>query len=184
MMKKILSTLVPLALLSACGGAHTASDVLDTGGIQEYVATIVGTEGNDGVEGIVTFRRSGSQVSVTAHIEGLEPNQRHGFHIHQYGDCSSADATSAGGHFNPTGSRHGGRHDDERHAGDLGNLESNGQGVGRLEFEDDKLTLDGEQSILGRGVIVHAQADDYETQPTGDAGGRIGCGVIGVAQQN
>lgn len=182
-MKKAISTLIPLAFLTACGG-HAPSDVLDTGGIEQYVATITGTEGNEDVHGVVTFRRSGSNVEVSAHIEGLSPNQRHGFHIHQYGDCSDPAAESAGGHFNPTGSRHGGRGHDERHAGDLGNLEADAQGIGRLEFEDDKLTLDGAQSIIGRGVVIHTQADDYETQPTGDAGGRIGCGVIGVSERS
>ncbi|MCC5879907.1 MAG: superoxide dismutase family protein [Idiomarina sp.] len=178
-MKRFLSVLIPTLALTACGGQNPT---VAESGVELFTSTIVPTEGNS-AEGVVTFRRTGDGIAVVAHIEGLEPNTRHGFHIHQYGDCTASDGSSAGGHFNPTGERHGGRHDDERHVGDLGNLESNDSGVASLEYIDDRLSMDGRYTILGRGVIVHAQADDYETQPTGDAGGRIGCGVIGVAER-
>ena len=179
-MKRFICAAIPLFVLAACGGQdHPVPEI----GIELYTATIVPTEGNS-AEGTVTFRRTGDGIAVIANVEGLDPNSRHGFHIHQYGDCTSADASSAGGHFNPTGARHGGRHSDERHVGDLGNLEANDSGVATLEYIDDKLTMDGRHTILGRGVIVHADPDDYETQPTGDAGGRIGCGVIGVAERD
>lgn len=178
-MKKLILGVIPALMLSACGESGT-DDVLHQAGIEEYTTAMVATEGNEAT-GMVTFRRTGDGIAVTAHIEGLQPNQQHGFHIHQYGDCSAPDGTSAGGHFNPESTRHGGRDDDERHVGDLGNLESNENGEAQVEFIDDRLQMDGPHSILGRGVIVHAQADDLESQPTGDAGGRLSCGVIGVA---
>lgn len=179
-MKRTLFAAIPFFALTACGQPEV---VPHETGVEVFTATIVATEGHR-AEGVVNFRRSGDGIVVSATVEGLEPNNRHGFHIHQFGDCTAPDATSAGGHFNPTGERHGGRHSEERHLGDLGNLEANDQGVAVLEYIDERLSMEGVQSILGRGIIVHAQADDYETQPTGDAGGRIGCGVIGVAERN
>lgn len=177
-MKRFIYAAIPFFVLGACGAQEQVSDT----GVEFYTATISPTEGND-TQGTVTFRRTGDGIAVVANIENLEPNSRHGFHIHQYGDCTAPDATSAGGHYNPTQERHGGRQADERHVGDLGNLESNDRGIANLEYIDDKLTMDGAHTILGRGIIVHAGEDDYETQPTGDAGGRIGCGVIGVAER-
>jgi Cu-Zn family superoxide dismutase len=102
----------------------------------------------------------------------------HGFHIHEKGDCSAADASSAGGHFNPTGKPHGGPDSDARHAGDFGNIEADATGNARYSRTFSDLTLDGESSIIGKAIIVHQKADDLKTQPSGDAGGRIGCGVI------
>lgn len=178
-MKRISLAALPLLVLAACS---QQPPVLHETGVEVFTATIMPTQGNQ-AEGVVTFRRTGDGIGVTAHIEGLQPNTQHGFHIHQFGDCTAPDGTSAGGHFNPTGERHGGRHDHERHIGDMGNLESNSEGVATLEYIDPRLEMDGHNSILGRGMIVHSQADDYTTQPTGDAGARIGCAVIGVADR-
>lgn len=133
------------------------------------------------VTGTVTFTKAEGGVKVAAHITGLAPGA-HGFHVHEFGDCSAADFTSAGGHFNPAGDPHAGPHDAKRHAGDLGNLEANKDGVADLEYVDPVLSFEGPTSVLGRGVIVHAAADDFKTQPTGNAGGRVACGVVGVAK--
>ncbi len=132
---------------------------------------------NGKVKGQVTFQEETEGVRVTANIEGLTPG-KHGFHIHEKGDCSSADFTSAGGHFNPTNSKHGSPTDPQHHVGDFGNLEANEQGVARFERVFTWLTFKGTNSILGKGVIVHEKADDLQTQPTGNAGGRLACGVI------
>lgn len=148
----------------------------------QLVAVLHPTDGNE-TSGVVTFTREGDQVRVSATIEGLEPESRHGFHIHQFGDCTATDGTSAGGHFNPAENPHAGPDSDQRHVGDLGNLDSNADGVAELDYADSVIELEGANSILGRGVIVHAGEDDMETQPTGDAGSRLACGVIGVAQQ-
>jgi Cu-Zn family superoxide dismutase len=131
---------------------------------------------------VVTFSQIDIGVRVIADVTGLEPGQ-HGFHIHEFGDCSAADATSAGGHFNPEGIEHGAPTDEYRHVGDLGNLEADEDGTAHYEFVDDRIAFAGSNSIIGRGVIVHARADDLGTQPTGDAGGRVACGVVGIAQQ-
>ena len=133
------------------------------------------------VEGTVTFTKSGDEMKVVADVTGLTPG-KHGFHIHEFGDCSSPDGKAAGGHFNPTKSPHAGHDATLRHAGDLGNLEADSDGKAHLELTDKMMTMAGENSIIGRGLIVHEKADDLKTQPTGDAGGRLACGVIGVAK--
>ncbi len=131
------------------------------------------------VTGTVTFTKSGDGVQVVANVTGLSPGN-HGFHVHEFGDCSAPDAASAGGHFNPTKDPHAGHDADKRHMGDLGNIEADASGKARLEITDKKMKLD---SIIGKAVIVHEKADDLKTQPTGDAGGRVACGVIGLAKQ-
>lgn len=133
---------------------------------------------NSKVSGNVTFTQSGNQVKVVAHVEGLTPG-RHGFHIHDKGDCSAPDFSSAAGHFNPGGGKHGAPDAAEHHAGDFGNIEANAAGMAHAEFTSSAITIsDGPNSVVGRAVIVHAKADDLTTQPTGDAGGRLACGVI------
>lgn len=132
------------------------------------------------VAGTVTFTKAGDTVQVVADITGLAPG-KHGFHIHEFGDCSASDAASAGSHFNPAHKAHGAPDSAERHEGDLGNIEADSTGKAHLELKDGMLKLSGENSILGRGVIVHEKADDW-SQPTGNAGGRVACGVIGVAK--
>lgn len=144
------------------------------------IAVVQPTQGNNTV-GTVTFSKTSDGVRVVATITNLPPNSLHGFHIHQYGDCSAVDATSAGGHFNPHDRPHGGPTTAERHVGDLGNLASNDLGIAELDYVDETLSFSGIDSILGRGLVVHEQEDDLESQPVGNAGARIGCGVIGVA---
>lgn len=133
------------------------------------------------VQGTVTFTQAGEGVRISASLTGLTPGL-HGFHVHELGDCSAADGMSAGGHFNPKGEPHGGPKAEHRHAGDMGNVEAGADGSAVLEYVDPTLALSGPHSVLGRGVIVHAKADDLKTQPTGDAGGRLACGVIGAAK--
>ena len=106
----------------------------------------------------------------------------HGFHVHEFGDCSSPDAMSTGGHFNPTGMPHAAPTAGKRHVGDLGNIEANADGVATLDIIDPAMTFAGPTSIIGRGLIVHAKADDLKSQPAGAAGDRVACGVIGVAK--
>jgi Cu-Zn family superoxide dismutase len=137
--------------------------------------------GGSGVSGTVTFTRVEGGVKVSAHLSGLGEGA-HGFHIHEFGDCSAADGTSAGGHFNPTAQPHGAPTAAARHTGDMGNVTADASGNASLEYVDSHASFEGETSILGRGVIVHAKADDLKTQPTGAAGGRVACGVIGVAR--
>ncbi len=121
-------------------------------------------------------------IKVTAEISGLAPGSKHAIHIHEFGDCSSADGKSTGGHYNPEGHKHGMPGSAEHHAGDFGNLTADDKGNATLDITVHDITLWGEHDpIIGRGMIVHADPDDGG-QPTGNAGGRIACGVIGIAK--
>ncbi len=134
------------------------------------------------VKGFVSFERDGKGgINVVANIDGLTPGL-HGFHVHEFGDCSAPNATSAGGHYNPTDMPHAAQTAAKRHEGDLGNVEADKGGHARLEITDKALRLEGPHSIIGRSVVVHARADDFKTQPTGDSGARVACGVIGYAK--
>ena len=148
--------------------------------VQKAVCVLHPTEGNN-VSGTVTFTQTGDGVQVSADVQGLTPG-KHGFHVHQYGDCSAPDGTSAGGHFNPEDKDHGGPHADVRHVGDLGNLEAGDNGSAQYQYTDSLISLNGPHSIVGRAIIVHAGEDDLTSQPTGNAGARVACGVIGVAE--
>jgi superoxide dismutase, Cu-Zn family len=182
-LKKKTGVLIAVSIASfslLLAGLSFASQSKPATAVTKAVAVLSPTEGNK-VNGLVVFTQEGDKVSVSAHIEGLTPGN-HGFHIHEFGDCSAKDGASAGGHFNPSTLPHGARTDAKRHAGDLGNIEVGSDGTAHVEFSDSVMKLEGPSSILGRGVIVHANPDDFKTQPTGNAGGRQACGVIGVAK--
>lgn len=130
------------------------------------------------VMGLVRFwETSDGKVAYDLELYGLEPG-RHGFHVHEHGDCSAPDATSAGGHFNPEGAPHGAPTDRRRHVGDLGNIRADEHGHVVVRGIDEHIRLRGAHNIVGRAVVVHAKADDLRSQPAGDAGARIGCGII------
>ena len=139
-------------------------------------ADLAPTQGST-VAGRVVFSADKGGVRVVADITGLTPGV-HGFHIHDKGDCSAPDATSAGGHFNPGAKPHGAPGAGEHHSGDLGNITADADGKAHLDAVFSFLMLAGSDSIVGRGLIVHAAPDDLKTQPTGNAGGRVACGVI------
>ncbi|MCB9848902.1 MAG: superoxide dismutase family protein [Phycisphaeraceae bacterium] len=144
--------------------------------VTNAIAVMSPTQGSS-VHGVVEFHDAGNGVRVVANISGLTPGD-HGFHIHEWGDTSSADGTAAGGHFNPLGHQHGARDASRKHVGDLGNLHADAQGNATYDWTDPDMPL---ALIIGRGVIIHAKNDDYG-QPTGNAGGRVAQGVIGVAK--
>ncbi len=148
--------------------------------VNEAIAVVNPASGSN-VHGTVKFVQTGDSVKVIADLEGLTPGAQHGFHVHEFGDCSAVDATSAGSHYDAAGTMHHGRPDDAvKHSGDLGNLSADGAGKTHHEITVKGISISGGQApILGRGVIVHAKPDDFG-QPVGNAGGRIGCGVIGV----
>ena len=150
------------------------------GQTQKAICILYPTQGNN-ASGTITFTKTENGIKVVAELQGLSKG-KHGFHIHEFGDCSSPDGTSAGGHFNPEGKQHGAPMDMMRHEGDMGNIEADDTGKAHLEYIDKMLSFDGVQSILGRSVILHKSEDDLKTQPTGNAGARIACGVIGVAK--
>jgi Cu-Zn family superoxide dismutase len=132
------------------------------------------------VTGTVTFAKTGDDVQVIADISGLKPG-KHGIHLHEKGDCSAADAASAGAHFNPTHGHHGGPMTADRHAGDLGNIEADASGKAHLDWKG-KMSLSGADSIIGKSVVVHEKEDDLKTDPSGNSGARIACGVIEAAK--
>lgn len=175
------------ALLIAGCSADTvkepdAFDVVDPVLRRVAEARLSPTEGNE-TEGVVTFIEEREGIRVIADIRNLSVSGRHGFHIHENGDCSAPDGSSAGGHFNPTGEVHASPMVDKRHVGDLGNLEATEAGGAMYVRVDEHIRFDGESSIIGRAVIVHAKPDDYTSQPTGAAGARIACGVIEWVEQ-
>src|SRR5437660_9290991 len=131
------------------------------------------------VTGTVTFTKVGDDVQVVADIQNLTPG-KHGFHIHEKGDCSAPDGASAGSHFNPTMKHHGGPSTLDHHAGDLGNIEADASGKAHLDWKG-KLSLAGNDSIIGRSVVVHEKEDDLKTDPAGNSGARIACGTINAA---
>lgn len=144
---------------------------------REAKATLAPTAKNK-AKGTLTFKEVEGGVEVTASVEGLTPGD-HGYHVHEKGDCSAPDASSAGGHFNPSQRKHGAPDAAEHHEGDFGNLTAGKDGKATKTFVMKGITLgDDETSIVGKGFIVHAKRDDLKTQPTGDAGGRVACGVI------
>ncbi|MBB4128198.1 Cu-Zn family superoxide dismutase [Xanthomonas translucens] len=143
-------------------------------------AALSPTQGNQ-VAGEVKFDTVEGVVHVTGTITGLKPNSEHGFHIHEFGDCSAPDGSSAGGHFNPAKSEHGQVSADPHHGGDMPNLKADADGKATIDAAVSNNVNIGKGDgfdILNHAVIVHADPDDYKTQPTGNAGGRLACGVI------
>jgi superoxide dismutase, Cu-Zn family len=155
------------------GGCATMGD-----GGPRATAQLQPTRGNN-VSGSVIFTQKGDKVVVAANVSGLKPNQEHGFHVHEKGDCSSGDGMSAAGHFNPKGNPHGHHSTPARHAGDMPNLKADAYGNANMTAELDTITVsEGPTSVIGRGLIVHANPDDDKSQPVGNAGARLACAVI------
>jgi len=185
-MKLAAATTVATLALAWGAGAHAQSPspspkpAAGPKKVTHAVAVLHPTQGNT-VEGTVHFLAVAGGVNVKASLKGLAAGS-HGFHVHEFGDCTAPDATSAGGHFNPRGEPHGAPTDAHRHAGDLGNIQATSDGTATLEWTDPQMKLDGSDGVAGHAVIIHANADDLKTQPTGNAGGRVACGVIGVAK--
>lgn len=141
------------------------------------VAVLRATKGNR-VRGVIRLRQTTEGVHLRGQVRGLTPG-KHGFHIHEYGDLRSPDGKSAGGHYAPKGHRHGGPDAEEHHAGDLGNITADAQGVAQVDITAKDLKL---HFIIGRSIVVHGGADDFESQPSGAAGPRVAFGVIGFAE--
>ena len=168
-MRNMPASIALLVLLGAC--ATTSQGPLAS-------ARLEPTKGNN-TGGEVRFVQSGSKVLVAGEIRGLKPNSEVGFHIHEKGDCSSGDGISAGGHFNPGASAHGQHSQAIHHAGDLPSLKADANGVASLNVELEGITVGSAATdIVGRGLIVHRDPDDFKTQPTGNAGPRLACAVI------
>jgi superoxide dismutase, Cu-Zn family len=166
--------------LTACGPMGKNADMHGKGPAAS--ATLEPRSGS-AVQGTVSFAQVPGHLMVKYEIRGLKPGAEHGFHVHEKGDCSAADASSAGGHFNPGGKAHGhpSHSQGERHAGDLPNLRADASGVARGHFQAPGLAVAGSPSIVGLSVVVHRDPDDYRSQPAGNSGPRIACGIIRAA---
>jgi len=165
---KAITAAIAAVVLAACASSPSAPP--------RATAQLQPTKGSKAF-GEATFEQAGDKVHVLVNVQGLKPGAQHGFHIHEVGDCSSGDGMSTKGHFNPLGRPHA--HPGSGHAGDLPALQADKSGRAKLDFMAEGVTVEpGATSIVGRGLIVHADPDDYKTQPTGNAGARIACGVI------
>ncbi len=172
--------LVPGFVALIAAATVYSSEILNQQRVVRAVAVLHPTEGNK-ARGVVVFVQKNGYVEITGVVTGLTPGF-HGFHIHEFGDCSDPKALSTGGHYNPTNKPHGAPDSTERHVGDLGNIHADSSGKAIIRIQDKVISLNGPYSIIGRGVIVHSGADDLKTQPTGNAGSRVACGVIGIAK--
>ena len=160
------------AMLAACAGMPSADPMAN--------ATLSARSGSS-VTGALHVMRMGDGVHVTGEISGLAPGSTHAFHIHEKGDCSAADATSAGGHFNPTGQPHGNAQGSgAHHLGDQANLVADARGTVRVDahFSGVSLGTGASDDVMSKAIVIHADPDDYTSQPAGNAGKRIACGVI------
>jgi superoxide dismutase, Cu-Zn family len=173
--KKNLVTFAKLTALAVATAMTTACAVMDG---PSATAQLQSTKGNT-ASGVVNFVQNGDKVMISLEIKGLKPGAEHGFHIHEKGDCSSGDGMSTGGHFNPLTKGHGAHGVGEHHAGDLPSLKADAAGMVKMSFDSSTINVGmGPTNIIGRGMIVHRDPDDYKTQPTGNAGPRIACAVI------
>jgi Cu-Zn family superoxide dismutase len=193
-MLKLTSTVALLALAVVLGGCETTGEKPESNeahamahttmwaSVNRAVAVIYPTKGND-ISGTLWFDTVPEGVHIHGEITGLAPSTTHAMHIHEFGDASSADGMAAGGHYNPEGHQHAGPTTENRHAGDLGNIQADASGKATIDLTVDNISIAGMKNpVIGRGVVIHAKADDFVTQPTGNAGGRIGVGVIGIAK--
>lgn len=209
MTKYLFCAALTAALLTGCGGnqpqtghgdksqaGHGDTPKIDSGktaivvrndsahgGVKTATAIIASKSGSK-VSGKATFTEEGGKVKLVLELEGV-PSGKHAVHLHEKGDCSGDSATAAGAHWNPAAKPHGKLGDGDAHAGDIGNAEVGADGKARLEFSTDRWTIGGNDStknILNHALIIHAKEDDYKSQPAGNAGARIGCGVVSEAK--
>ncbi|MGE0771632.1 MAG: superoxide dismutase family protein [Cyclobacteriaceae bacterium] len=183
---KYVSIVILLAILTACGGGQKSESESADGSTDAAEATnskataVLGPANNSGVSGTVSFEQIGEEVvKMTVQAMHISPGT-HALHLHENGDCSAPDASSAGGHWNPTAMPHGKRGEGDFHKGDIINLEASADSVVNWSSEINGWTIGGpvETNIVGRSVIIHVAADDFTSQPSGNAGSRVACGVI------
>ena len=177
-MKNLKLNTLKIGILVCCLALFSCTENAD----KTAVANLSPKNGSN-VTGTLTFTESNGKVMMKATIKGLTPGGTQAIHIHENGDCSSDDGTSAGGHWNPSGHDHGKWKEGDFHSGDIGNLEADENGVATIEKESDFWAINGDdetKNIVGKGIIVHAGVDDFKSQPSGAAGARVACGVIEV----
>jgi Cu-Zn family superoxide dismutase len=191
----LATTIASSLLLAACAGtgehrsgspaasadaAASASATASTSSTLSAASANLAAASGSLASGQLKLMPMGDGVHITGTIGGLKSNGTHAFHIHEKGDCSAADASSAGGHFNPASQPHGRASNPQHHAGDSDNLVANADGSATVNAHFNGVVLGGGGSndVVGKAIVVHADADDYTSQPSGNAGSRIACGVI------
>lgn len=187
---KTLTAVLPLILLTACvsiAPPREATPATVTGAtvpLQQSAVIALAPASASLVSGRLTAMAMGGGIHITGEVGGLQRNSAHGLHVHETGDCGAADASSAGPHFNPAARPHGRPDAGAHHAGDLPNVTAGPDGVARINIHVDGLTLGGAPAtnVLGRALVLHAQPDDYASQPAGNSGSRIACGVISAGR--
>jgi superoxide dismutase, Cu-Zn family len=179
MVRYLIGVGVTVALVAGAGGAAVAKSKKKSSGKEPQAVAVIASKSDSHLTGKATFHAASGKVTLKIDIAGAEPGS-HAVHLHEKGDCSAADGSSAGGHWNPTQENHGKWAAAPFHHGDIGNVEVGADGKGTLTLTTDLWTIGGapETDVVGKAVIVHAKADDFTTQPTGNAGGRVGCGVV------
>ncbi|WP_394787579.1 superoxide dismutase family protein [Rhodoferax sp.] len=164
-----VSSLALVCLLAACATPPQGPSA---------TAQLVATTGNS-TNGSIRFTQLPGKVLIQGEVHGLLPNTVHGFHIHEKDDCSSGDGMGTGGHYNPDGHAHGAATGAMHHAGDLPSLQSDANGSAKIQYESTDLNVgSGPHDVIGHGLIVHKDKDDFTTQPTGNSGARIACAAI------
>jgi Cu-Zn family superoxide dismutase len=170
--------MVPLALFLGCASSKTSTNAASKPPAGPRATAAIEGRSGSALSGTAVFTQNGDAVHVVVDVANA-PEGVHAVHLHEKGDCSAPDATSAGGHFNPMKMEHGSPDAPVHHAGDFGNMTVGGEGHGHLELDSTMLTVTpGEHSVVGHAIVVHAKEDDMHTQPTGNAGARVGCGVV------
>ena len=189
MCMKPLIVFAPMLALAACSSAPVKSPQAPTASVPPAphvgkAAAALAPASGSLVSGRVVFVPMTDGVHLTGTVGGLTPGGHFGFHVHEKGDCSAVDASSAGGHFNPAAQPHGRAGSGAHHAGDMDNVQANDEGVANVDVHLHGVTLGGgaANDIAGRALVVHADADDYHSQPAGNAGARVACGVIRVTR--
>jgi Cu-Zn family superoxide dismutase len=173
----IVPPLVSIILISSVFVVLAAAQGQAPVNIPGKAVAVLVPKQDSGVNGVITFTQMTDHVRIQGKVTGLEPG-KHGFHIHEFGDLRADDGSSAGGHYDPHGHKHGGPEDEMHHAGDLGNITADQDGVAMIDTKSEDFQL---HYVVGRAIVVHAKADDLKSQPSGDAGARVALGVIGFS---
>ena len=171
-----------LFMLAGCENANQNTDSSETNNdASQSVSVMMKSKSDSTASGQINFNEHNGEVSMDASFSGLQPDT-HAIHIHANADCTAADGTSAGGHWNPTNEKHGQwGNEDGFHKGDIGNFDVNEDGKGRISMQTDQWCIgcdDDSKNILNHSIIVHRGADDFVSQPSGAAGARVACGEI------
>lgn len=165
------------SILAGCTSASDSTSATGAAAGKTVKVSLAPTQGHS-AKGELTLASAGTGVRITGTVDGLTPGSEHGFHIHEKGDCSAPDASSAGGHFNPASVPHGNPGVGAHHAGDIRNLVADGSGSAKVDVIVEGVSIGGQNDVLGKAVVVHESPDDYASQPAGNSGARIACGVI------